>query len=77
MTRSAAQSALVTAIDTLSNITSAAVTDACVFSFNANKGTHKAIDSGSAHPDIDTADAWMKININGTVHYIPCYTDKS
>mgnify|MGYP003134831215 CR=1 FL=1 len=56
---------------------SAAITDACVFSFDANKGTHKAIDSGSAHPDIDTADAWMKININGTVHYIPCYTDKS
>ena len=55
----------------------AAITDACVFSFDANKGTHKAIDSGSAHPDIDTTDAWMKININGTVHYIPCYTDKS
>ena len=55
----------------------ATVTDACVFDFNAAVGSHKAIDSGSAHPDIDTTDAWMKIDINGTIHYIPCYTDKS
>jgi hypothetical protein len=55
----------------------AAVTDACLFSFDANAGSHKAVDSGSAHPDIDTTDAWVKININGTIHYIPAYTDKS
>tara|TARA_R100000781_G_scaffold108460_1_gene73004 strand:+ start:4079 stop:5608 length:1530 start_codon:yes stop_codon:yes gene_type:complete len=59
------------------NLTNTTLTNACVFSFDANAGTHKAIDSGSAHPDIDTTDAWMKININGTVYYIPCYTDKS
>ena len=56
---------------------SAVLTDACIMQFDANAGSHKAIDSGSAHPDIDTTDAWIKININGTVHYIPAYTDKS
>ena len=55
----------------------ATITDACVFRFNQNAGTHKAVDSGSAHPDIDTTDAWIKVNINDTIHYIPCYTDKS
>ena len=58
-------------------ILSAALTDACVMQFDANAGSHKAVDSGSAHPDIDTTDAWIKININGTIHYIPAYTDKS
>lgn len=52
-------------------------TDACVFRFDAAAGTHKAVDSGSTHPDIDTTDAWVKVNINGTVYYIPAYTDKS
>ena len=58
-------------------IGSASLTDACVMRFDANAGSHKAVDSGSAHPDIDTTDAWVKININGTIHYIPAYTDKS
>ena len=58
-------------------VLSAALTDACVMQFDANAGSHKAVDSGSAHPDIDTTDAWIKININGTIHYIPAYTDKS
>jgi len=48
-----------------------------LFRFDAAAGTHKAVDSGTAHPDIDNTDAWIKININGTTHYIPCYTDKS
>ena len=39
------------------------LTDACVFYFNAAAGSHKAVDSGSAHPDIDTTDAWIKVNI--------------
>ena len=59
------------------SVVSATVTDACVFRFGAAAGTHKAVDSGSAHPDIDTTDAWIKVNINGTIHYIPAYTDKS
>jgi len=55
----------------------AVITNAQAFSFPANAGTHPAVDSGSAHPDIDTTDAWIKIGIGGTVHYIPAYTDKS
>ena len=64
-------------IDNVALQANAALTDACIFAFDANAGSHKAIDSGSAHPDIDTTDAWVKININGTIHYIPAYTDKS
>ena len=45
--------------------------------FDANAGSHAAVDSGSAHPDISNTDAWVKININDTIHYIPAYTDKS
>ena len=58
-------------------LSSATITDACIFRFNAAAGSHKAVDSGSAHPDITNTDAWVKININDTVHYIPAYTDKS
>lgn len=54
-----------------------AVVDACVIRFDAAAGTHKAVDAGTTHPDISTTDAWIKVNINGTIHYIPCYTDKS
>tara|TARA_R110000824_G_scaffold5801_2_gene26698 strand:- start:65 stop:1474 length:1410 start_codon:yes stop_codon:yes gene_type:complete len=64
-------------IDNVNLQVNAALTDACIFAFDANAGSHKAVDSGSTHPDIDATDAWVKININGTVHYMPAYTDKS
>ena len=64
-------------IENVSLSNGAALTDACVFAFDAAAGSHKAVDSGSTHPDIDATDAWIKVNINGSVHYIPAYTDKS
>ena len=63
--------------DSILLASSAAITNTSLFHFNAAAGSHGALDSGSAHPDIDTTDAWIKININGTIHYIPAYTDKS
>ena len=51
--------------------------DACVFAFDAAAGTHKAIDSGTTKTSPGTVSAWVKININGTVHYVPAYTSKT
>lgn len=62
----------------------AALTDAAVFRFDAAIGTHKATASnaavavtlGSTGPTGSTAGApqgWIKINVNGTLRYIPCW----
>jgi hypothetical protein len=45
----------------------AAVPNATVFRFDANAGTHKAVDSASGFA---TA-GWIKVNLNGTLTYIP------
>lgn len=55
----------------------AAVTDACVFRFDAAAGTHKAVDAGTTKVTVTAVDAWPKININGTLYYIPAYTSKT
>lgn len=57
--------------------TSAVVTDAAVMRFDAAAGTHKAVDSGTTKTTPGTVDAWAKININGTIYYIPAYTSKT
>lgn len=59
----------------------ATVTDAMVFRFNANPGTHKALASpGAVACTIGTGPAganagnplgWMKINVNGTKRFVP------
>lgn len=59
---------------TTTNVT---VTDACVFRFNASPGTHKAIDSGTTKASPNEVQAWIKININGTIYYVPAYTSKT
>lgn len=61
----------------VSLISSAALTDAAVMRFNAAAGTHKAIDSGTTKVTIGVTDAWVKVNINGTIHYLPAYTSKT
>lgn len=55
----------------------AAVTDAHLAHFDANAGTHKALDSGTTKTTPSTVDAWMKISINGTTYYVPAYTSKT
>lgn len=62
---------------TLSGAGPAALTDACVFKFNAAIGTHKAIDSGTTKTTPGTVTGWLKINVNGTVEYIPFYSSKT
>lgn len=55
----------------------AALTDACVFRFNSAAGTHKAVDSGTTKTSPGTVTAWVKVNIAGTVHYMPAYASKT
>jgi len=62
----------------LNNPTSAStLTDAPVFSFNAAIGTHKSVATGTTKASIGTTQAWIKVNINGTLHYIPAYQTTS
>jgi hypothetical protein len=56
---------------------SAVVTNAAAIYFNAAIGTHKAIDSGTTKTSPGTVTAWMKVNLNGVIHYIPCYASKT
>ena len=55
----------------------AAVTDAALVRFDAAAGTHKAVDSGGTKTTPGTVSAWVKVNINGTIHYLPAYTSKT
>jgi hypothetical protein len=55
----------------------AAVTDAAVFRFDAAAGTHKAVDSGTTKTTPGGVDAWCKININGTLYYLPAFLSKT
>lgn len=55
----------------------AAVTDACVFRFDAAAGTHRAVDAGTTKASPGTVNAWVLINVNGTIHFIPSYTSKT
>jgi hypothetical protein len=53
------------------------LTNACVIRFDAAAGTHKAVDSGTTKTSPGTVNAWIKVNINGTLYYIPSYTSKT
>lgn len=55
----------------------ATVTDGAVMRFDANAGTHIAVDSGATKTSPGTVDAYIKVNINGTIYYIPAYTSKT
>lgn len=55
----------------------ASVTDAAVMRFDAAAGTHKAVDGSSTKTTPGGVNAWVKINVNGTIHYIPAYTSKT
>jgi hypothetical protein len=53
------------------------LTDACLVRFDANAGTHKAVDGATTKTTPGGVDAWVKININGTLAYIPAYLSKT
>jgi hypothetical protein len=58
-------------------LTSVTLTDACLFRFPAGAGTHEAVDGSSTKTSPGSVDAWVKINLNGTVAYIPAYFSKT
>jgi hypothetical protein len=55
----------------------AAVTNACVFRFDAAAGTHKAVDAATTKSTPTAVDAWIKHNINGTIFYFAGYLSKT
>jgi hypothetical protein len=57
--------------------TNVTITDAAVMRFDAAAGTHKAVDSGTTKSSPGTVGAWLKININGTLYYLPAYSSKT
>lgn len=61
---------------TLSNpvlANSADVIEASALTFDADPGAHKALDSGSTKTDMNVVAAWVKVNLNGKIGYIPVY----
>lgn len=58
-------------------LSSTTLTDACVFRLDAAVGTHKAADSGTTKTTPGTVNGWLKVNVNGTLYYIPMYTSKT
>ena len=55
----------------------ALLTDAAVFRFDAAIGTHKAVDAASTKTTPSGVDAWMKVNLNGVIGYVPVYLSKT
>ncbi len=53
------------------------ITDGAVMRFDAAAGTHVCVDASSTKSSPGTVDAWVKVNINGTIYYTPCYTSKT
>lgn len=70
-------------VENVSTATSAAVTHAPLFWFDANPGTHKAVDShgGAGTPTLGTTApvtgapvAWLKVNLNGSIGRIAVWS---
>ncbi len=55
----------------------ATVTNACVMRFNAAIGTHKAVDAATTKTTPGGVDAWIKVNLNGTLAFVPAYLSKT
>jgi len=55
----------------------ATTTNACVCAFDAIPGTHKALDASSTKTTPSAVDAWLKMNVNGVIYYVPAYTSKT
>jgi hypothetical protein len=61
----------------LNNVTltnSAACTDAAVMRFNAAAGTHLATVGATSKATPSKVSAWIKVNMNGTIMYVPVYS---
>ncbi len=62
---------------TLTGAGPAALTDGCVFRYDAAVGTHKALDAASTKTTPGGVDGWEKKNVNGTIMYSPLYLSKT
>ena len=54
-------------------VTNVTVTNAAVMRFDAAAGTHEATVGATTKTTPGGVDAWVKINMNGTIHYVPAY----
>jgi hypothetical protein len=61
----------------LSGVGPAALTDACIFRYDAAVGTHKALDAATTKTTPGGVDGWEKRNVNGTIMYSPLYLSKT
>jgi hypothetical protein len=62
------------------NTNNVAITNAAVMRFDDVPGTHKALDTGypgTTKASPGNVDAWIKVNINGTIYYVPAYASKT
>jgi hypothetical protein len=55
----------------------ATISDACLVRFPAAAGTHKAVAAATTKTTPGGVDAWVKINVNGTIMYMPAYISKT
>jgi hypothetical protein len=63
---------------TLNNTAGTApVSDACAFRFTQAPAIHKAVDGPTTKTTPSGVDAWIKINVNGTIYYMPAYLSKT
>lgn len=62
---------------TLSGAGPAAITNACAIWFDAAIGTHKAVDAATTKVTVTGVDAWIKVNLNGVVGFVPVYLSKT
>jgi hypothetical protein len=53
------------------------VTDAPIFEFDASIANHASIDTATTKSSPGAVTAWIKININGVIHYMPAYSSKT
>lgn len=56
---------------------SSSVASACVASFDAAAGVHKAVDAATTKTTPGNVDAWLKVNISGVVYYVPAFLSKT
>jgi len=63
------------------NLTNAAgtstITDAAVMRFDAAIGTHKALAAGTTKTTPGAVTGWLKVNVNGTLHFSPLYSSQT
>ena len=58
-------------------VSGSTVSDACALWFDAAAATHKAVDGATTKTTPGGVDAWIKVNVAGTIHYAPLFLSKT